>query len=57
VTTPEPETVALNLTCAERGRSPRRGEVWSVYYADLGEAVTYCTECAEREFGEPIEKE
>jgi hypothetical protein len=32
---------------------PGRGEVWSVYYADLGEAVTYCRECAEREeFGE-----
>jgi hypothetical protein len=49
---PEPETVALNLTCAECGRSPRRGEVWSVYYADIGEAVTYCPECAGREFGE-----
>jgi hypothetical protein len=34
------------------GDSPRRGEVWSIYYADIGEAVTYCPECAEREFGE-----
>ena len=49
---PEPETVALNLTCAECGRSSRRGEGWSVYYADLGEAVTYCPECGLREFGD-----
>lgn len=49
---PEPETVAPNLTCAECGRSPRRGEVWRVYFADIGEAVTYCSDCAEREFGE-----
>lgn len=34
------------------GRSPRRGEVWSIYYADIGEAVTYCLECAKREFGD-----
>jgi len=27
------------------------GEVSSVYYADIGEAVTYCRECAEKEFG------
>jgi ribosomal protein L44E len=47
---PEPETVALDLSCAECGRSPQRGEVWSIY-ADIGEAVTYCQECAEREFG------
>jgi hypothetical protein len=46
VTASEPETVALNLSCAECGRSPQRGEVWSAYYADLGEAVTYCPECA-----------
>jgi ribosomal protein L44E len=45
------ETVALDLTCAECKRSPQRGEVWSIYYADIGEAVTYCPECAEREFG------
>jgi hypothetical protein len=48
---PEPETAALSLTCAECGRSPRPGEVWRVYFADIGEAVTYCPECAEREFG------
>jgi len=33
------ETLATDLTCAGGGRSPRRGEVWSIYYADLGEAV------------------
>jgi hypothetical protein len=27
-------------------------EVWRVYFADIGEAVTYCPECAEREFGD-----
>jgi len=32
--------------------SPRPGEVWSIYYADIGDAVTYCPECAEREFGD-----
>ena len=49
---PEPETAALDLTYAECGRSTRRGKVWLVYWADIGEAVTYCPECAEREFGE-----
>jgi hypothetical protein len=48
----EPETVALDLTCAECGRSPRHGETWRIVFADLGEAVTYCPECAEREFSE-----
>jgi len=28
---PEPETTALELTCAECGRSPRRGEVWRAF--------------------------
>jgi len=48
---PEPETVALHLTCAECRRSPRRGETWRVLFADLREAVTYCPECGEMEFG------
>jgi ribosomal protein L44E len=43
---PEPETTALDLTCAECGRSPRAGETWRVVFADNGEAVTYCPECA-----------
>jgi hypothetical protein len=46
---PEPGTIALDLTCAECGRSPRADEVWHVYFADIGGAVTYCPECAERE--------
>ena len=49
----ESETVALNLTCAECGRSPRAGELWRLLFADIGEVVTYCPECAEREFGGP----
>jgi hypothetical protein len=48
---PEPETVALDLTCAECERSPRTGEVWRVVFADIGEVAIYCPECAEREFG------
>jgi hypothetical protein len=51
MTFPEPETIALNLHCAECGRSPKRGgETWRIYFADIGEAVIYCPECAEREF-------
>jgi hypothetical protein len=46
---PEPETVALDLTCAECGRSPRAGETWRILFADIGE-VAICPECAEREF-------
>jgi len=50
---PEPETIALDLTCAECGRSPTTGEAWQIQFADriAREAVTYCPECANREFG------
>jgi NAD-dependent SIR2 family protein deacetylase len=41
------------VSCGECGRSPRTGETWRIYFADIGEAVTYCPECAAREFGEP----
>jgi hypothetical protein len=43
------------VSCVECGRSPRAGEVWRILFADkvAREAVTYCPECAEREFGEP----
>jgi hypothetical protein len=44
---PKPETSALDLS------SPQVGETWRILFADIGEAVTYCPECAEREFGEP----
>jgi hypothetical protein len=49
---PEPETAALDLTCAECGRSPGSSELWRLLFADIGEVVTYCVECAEWEFGE-----
>jgi len=51
---PEPGTVALDLTCAEGGQSPRVGETWRILFADkvAREAVIYCPECAKREFGE-----
>jgi hypothetical protein len=49
-TLPEPGTVALDLTCAECGRSPEAGETFRLYLADIGEAVTYCPGCAELEF-------
>ena len=39
------------ISCAECGRSPRAGETWRILFADIGEAVTYCPECAERVFG------
>ena len=37
----------------------RPGEVWRLLFADkvAREAVTYCPECAEREFGEDSGKE
>ena len=51
---PEPGTIADDLTCAECGRSPQAGETWRILFADkvAREAVIYCPECAEREFGE-----
>ena len=52
---PKPETTAaLNLTCDECGRTLRAGETWRIYFADrvAREAVTYCPQCSEREFGE-----
>ena len=46
---PEPETVAVDLACAQCGRSPQPGEVFVLVFADIGEAVAYCPACAERE--------
>ena len=48
---PEPETIALDLTCSECGRSPRAGETWRILFADkvAREAFILCPECAERE--------
>jgi ribosomal protein L44E len=48
---PAAGTIALNLTCAECGRSAQAGETWRILFADIREAVTYCPECAEWEFG------
>jgi hypothetical protein len=50
---PEAEILALELTCAECRRSPRRGEVWRILFADrvAREAFIFCPECAERECG------
>jgi hypothetical protein len=39
------------IRCAECSRHPDRGEVWRLYFADIGEVVIYCPQCAEREFG------
>ena len=46
---PEPGTIAVDLTCAESGQSPRAGETWRILFADKAarEAVIYCPECAE----------
>jgi ribosomal protein L44E len=39
---PKPGTIALDLTCAECGRSPDAGEVWRLKWVDIREAATYC---------------
>jgi hypothetical protein len=31
--------------------SPKQGEMWRLYWADIREAMTHCPACAEREFG------
>jgi hypothetical protein len=41
-----------SMTCQECGRHPHLGELWRLYFADIGEVVIYCPDCAEREFGE-----
>jgi DNA-directed RNA polymerase subunit RPC12/RpoP len=50
----EPETPALDLVCAECGRTPRPGELWRLYFSDAGEVAIYCRECSAREFGESL---
>jgi hypothetical protein len=49
---PESETIALDVTCAECGRSPRAGETWRILFADIAETMTYCPECADRDSAE-----
>jgi hypothetical protein len=40
-----------DVTCVECRRRPQLGEVWRLYFADIGELAIYCPECSEREFG------
>jgi hypothetical protein len=44
-----------DLVCAECEREPRDDENaaddWRTYYEGVGDGVTLCPECAEREFG------
>jgi hypothetical protein len=49
-----PETVAA-VRCVECGRQAEPGELWRLFFADLGEVAVYCAGCAEREFGESAE--
>jgi hypothetical protein len=37
------------VVCAECGRRAKRGELWRLLFADIGEVAIYCPECAERE--------
>jgi hypothetical protein len=43
------------LRCAECGREPREDENaeddWRTFYEGVGDGVTLCPDCAEREFG------
>ena len=48
------------LICAECGREPREDEnaedEWRTYYEGVGDGVTLCPECAEREIGLGLEE-
>lgn len=46
-----PETVAA-VRCFECGRDVQPGELWRLFFADVGEVAACCPNCAEREFGE-----
>jgi hypothetical protein len=43
------ETLAV-VCCVECGRLQQQDELWHVQFADIGELVIYCPECAEGEF-------
>ena len=45
------ETIAA-VRCVECGRRAGPGELWRLFFADLGEVAVYCPACAEREFVE-----
>ena len=46
-------TRPLPLHSSSDGPHPIPGERRSLRFADLGRVAVYCTECDEREFGEP----
>jgi hypothetical protein len=46
------ETVALDLTSPKADARLGAGRSGASTFADLGEAVMCCPECAEREFGD-----
>jgi hypothetical protein len=48
----EERVAAESFSCTECGRQPQPGELWRLYFADIGEVAIYCPECAEREFGD-----
>jgi hypothetical protein len=43
---------AAGLSPSNCGREPRAGELWRLYFADIGEVAIYCPACAEREFSD-----
>jgi hypothetical protein len=47
-----------DLVCAECGRKPRDDEraddEWRCYSDGAGELITFCPECAEREFSDSL---
>jgi len=52
---PEFPPPVILFVCANCGREPRKDENadddWRAYSDGMGELVTFCPECAEREFG------
>jgi hypothetical protein len=49
------QPTAVFLVCAECGAvSPPDATSWRAYLDIDGEAVTFCPECAEREFGDGL---
>jgi hypothetical protein len=43
------ETLAA-VRCVECEREAEPGELWRLFFADVGEMAVYCPSCAEREF-------
>src|SRR5262245_26595904 len=56
-TVPDPVDVERDLECAECGRLSEPGASgWRAYLDDDGQAVMFCPECAEREFGDSVSR-